>query len=74
MKGFVIILISTEAMTRHLAVEWGPDKVRVMCVAPGPIGDTEGMNRLGNSSCDNNLLYVSVLKEIFTLYTIIRLC
>lgn len=36
-----------EAMTKHLAVEWGPDRVRVMCVAPGPIGDTEGMNRLG---------------------------
>ena len=37
----------TEAMTKHMAVEWGPDRIRVMCVAPGPIGDTEGMNRLG---------------------------
>lgn len=36
-------------MTRHLAVEWGGDGVRVMCVAPGPIGDTEGFSRLGEN-------------------------
>ncbi|XP_061196091.1 peroxisomal 2,4-dienoyl-CoA reductase [(3E)-enoyl-CoA-producing]-like [Saccostrea echinata] len=36
-----------EAMTKHLAVEWGPNGVRMMCVAPGPIADTEGMRRLG---------------------------
>ncbi|XP_060071761.1 peroxisomal 2,4-dienoyl-CoA reductase [(3E)-enoyl-CoA-producing]-like isoform X2 [Ylistrum balloti] len=35
-----------EAMTKHMAVEWGMDGVRVMCVAPGPIEDTEGMRRL----------------------------
>jgi NAD(P)-dependent dehydrogenase (short-subunit alcohol dehydrogenase family) len=22
----------TEAMTKHMAVEWGPDRIRVMCV------------------------------------------
>ncbi|KAK3089878.1 hypothetical protein FSP39_007281 [Pinctada imbricata] len=38
-----------EAMTRHLAVEWGLNGIRVMCVAPGPIGDTEGMSRLGGA-------------------------
>ncbi|KAK7498506.1 hypothetical protein BaRGS_00010166 [Batillaria attramentaria] len=36
-----------EAMTRHMAVEWGQHGIRVMCVAPGPIADTEGMRRLG---------------------------
>jgi peroxisomal 2,4-dienoyl-CoA reductase len=36
-----------DALTRHLASEWGPDGVRVVAIAPGPIGDTEGMKRLG---------------------------
>ena len=35
-------------MSRHLAVEWGPDGVRVNCVAPGAVKDTEGFRRLGN--------------------------
>ncbi|KAH9495815.1 Peroxisomal 2,4-dienoyl-CoA reductase [Bulinus truncatus] len=36
-----------EALTRHQALEWGPQGVRALCVAPGPIDDTEGMRRLG---------------------------
>ena len=35
-----------DALTRNLAVEWGPAKIRVNGVAPGPIEDTEGMARL----------------------------
>ena len=30
-------------LSRNLAVEWAPDRIRVNCVLPGPI-DTEGMN------------------------------
>ena len=33
-------------LTQDLALEWGAAKVRVNAVAPGPIGDTEGMRRL----------------------------
>ncbi len=33
-------------LTQDLALEWGFAKIRVNAVAPGPIGDTEGMRRL----------------------------
>ena len=33
-------------LTRCLALEWGADGIRVNAIAPGPIGDTEGMARL----------------------------
>ncbi|NXG37593.1 DECR2 reductase, partial [Dromaius novaehollandiae] len=36
-----------DAMTRHLAVEWGPNNIRVNSLAPGPIMGTEGFRRLG---------------------------
>jgi peroxisomal 2,4-dienoyl-CoA reductase len=35
-----------DALTRTLAVEWGPQRIRVNAIAPGPIGDTEGTRRL----------------------------
>jgi 2,4-dienoyl-CoA reductase [(3E)-enoyl-CoA-producing], peroxisomal len=35
-----------DAITRNLAVEWGKLGIRVCGIAPGPIGDTEGMRRL----------------------------
>eukprot|EP01138_Halocafeteria_seosinensis_P008897 gb/GECG01009093.1/.p1 GENE.gb/GECG01009093.1/~~gb/GECG01009093.1/.p1 ORF type:complete len:124 (+),score=12.60 gb/GECG01009093.1/:1-372(+) len=36
-----------DAMTKHLAREWSESNVRVNTIAPGPIKDTEGMDRLG---------------------------
>lgn len=33
-------------LVRVLAMEWGPDGVRVNGISPGPIADTEGMARL----------------------------
>jgi peroxisomal 2,4-dienoyl-CoA reductase len=35
-----------DAITRNLAVEWGQFGIRSCGIAPGPIGDTEGMKRL----------------------------
>jgi len=35
-----------DALTRNLAVEWGAYGIRVNAIAPGPIEDTEGMQRL----------------------------
>jgi peroxisomal 2,4-dienoyl-CoA reductase len=35
-----------DALTRNLAVEWGRHGIRVNAIAPGPIGDTEGLRRL----------------------------
>ncbi len=37
---------AVDALTRTLAVEWGPQQIRVNAIAPGPIGDTEGARRL----------------------------
>lgn len=35
-----------DMVTRVLAMEWGPEGIRVNSVVPGPIAGTEGMKRL----------------------------
>ncbi|CAM5143898.1 unnamed protein product [Eretmochelys imbricata] len=43
---------AVDAMTRHLAVEWGPNNIRVNSLAPGPIAGTEGYRRLGGARAE----------------------
>ncbi|NXM93027.1 DECR2 reductase, partial [Sylvia borin] len=43
-----------DAMTRHLAVEWGPNNIRVNSLAPGPISGTEGFRRLGGKLAEKS--------------------
>nr|XP_058971481.1 peroxisomal 2,4-dienoyl-CoA reductase [(3E)-enoyl-CoA-producing]-like [Pocillopora verrucosa] len=45
-----------EGMSRHLAVEWGPDGIRVNCVAPGAVKDTEGFRRLEGKHLPPNFI------------------
>uniref|UniRef100_A0A7M4ED45 Peroxisomal 2,4-dienoyl-CoA reductase [(3E)-enoyl-CoA-producing] n=1 Tax=Crocodylus porosus TaxID=8502 RepID=A0A7M4ED45_CROPO len=41
-----------DAMTRHLAVEWGPNNIQVNSLAPGPISGTEGYQQLGGKHAE----------------------
>lgn len=45
---------AVDAITRNLALEWGTDyDIRVNGIAPGPIGDTAGMSKLGPDEIDS---------------------
>lgn len=44
-----------DALGRNLACEWGPYGIRVVGIAPGAIGDTEGMRRLAPLGADKKL-------------------
>eukprot|EP00026_Physarum_polycephalum_P014073 Phypoly_transcript_14545.p1 GENE.Phypoly_transcript_14545~~Phypoly_transcript_14545.p1 ORF type:complete len:308 (+),score=47.69 Phypoly_transcript_14545:92-925(+) len=41
---------AVDSMTRSLAVEWGKYGIRTVGIAPGPIADTEGMDRLSGGA------------------------
>ena len=37
---------AVDSLTRSLALEWGPSRIRVMGIAPGPIANTPGTTKL----------------------------
>ena len=45
-----------DSLTRTLAVEWGPQRIRVNGIAPGPIEGTEGVRRLTNEKSRESVL------------------
>jgi peroxisomal 2,4-dienoyl-CoA reductase len=49
-----------DALTKHLAVELGPKKVRVNGICPGPISDTEGFSRLSGEKSNRLRLGIPV--------------
>jgi 2,4-dienoyl-CoA reductase [(3E)-enoyl-CoA-producing], peroxisomal len=59
-----------DSLTRTLAVEWGPHRIRVNGIAPGPIADTEGVRRLTTGRSLENVLKQSPVGRLGTVHDI----
>jgi len=53
-----------DQLTKNLSTEWAPLGIRVVGIAPGAIGDTEGMKRLSGGVEDSRLLDLIPCKRI----------
>jgi peroxisomal 2,4-dienoyl-CoA reductase len=64
---------AVDALTRTLAVEWGPQGIRVNAIAPGPIGDTEGARRLFPGEAADQLRAVTPTRRLGSIDDIVDL-
>lgn len=55
-----------DSLTRTLAVEWGPHRIRVNGIAPGPIAGTEGVRRLTTAKSRESALQNNPLGRMGT--------
>lgn len=62
-----------DALTRTLAVEWGPSGIRVNAIAPGPIADTGGAARLFPGPFQDNLREHNPLRRLGTVEDVTEL-
>lgn len=53
-----------DALTKNLAGEWGEYGIRTCAIAPGPVGDTEGMRRLAPGEAGKALAKRVPLKRL----------
>jgi peroxisomal 2,4-dienoyl-CoA reductase len=63
-----------DALTRNLAVEWGPSGIRVNGVAPGPVEDTEGVRRLTTEASRANITQSCPLGRLATIDEVATAC
>lgn len=49
-----------DAMTRNLALEWGEYGIRCNCIAPGPIEDTPGMEKLSGGAATKGVTFPTI--------------
>lgn len=64
-----------DMITRTLALEWGPEGIRVNSIIPGPIDGTEGMRRLAPTNQQREACRQSVpLKRMGTPHDVAHAC
>lgn len=64
---------AVDALTRTLAVEWGPQRIRVNAIAPGPITDTEGARRLFPDAIADRLKGIIPLRRLGKIEDVVNL-
>ncbi|OQS05798.1 peroxisomal 2,4-dienoyl-CoA reductase [Thraustotheca clavata] len=55
-----------DSITRSLALEWGVHNIRVIGIAPGPISDTPGLNKLAGDAIEDMVKEIVPLKRVGT--------